>query len=262
MRAALFLVLAGLAAVLPVLVLVVYALAPGWGFPEVLPAQWSLRSLEYLVQAGPELFRQTLSSTAYSLSAVALSLALSLFPARHLARRDFPGKPLLEGLLLVPALTPPMAFSMGVHTVFLRLHLADTFPGVVLALTLFSAPYMLRALIAGFEAMGPDFDRCAANLGAGPLRRLLAVELPLLVPAIVAGGAVVFLVSFSEYFLVYLIGGGSVGSLAGYVFPFLGASNRSLGAALTLLFLVPPLILFALVEGLVGGYYRRRGLSL
>jgi putative spermidine/putrescine transport system permease protein len=71
---------------------------------------------------------------------------------------------------------------------------------------------------------------------------------------------VVFLVAFSEYFLVFLIGGGSVESFTGYLFPVITSSNRGLGALVTLIFLVVPVLLFAGLEMMLGGYFRRRGM--
>jgi putative spermidine/putrescine transport system permease protein len=106
---------------------------------------------------------------------------------------------------------------------------------------MFSYPYMLRALVAEFQTMGEDYGICARNLGAGTLSIMLQIELPLLIPAVIAGGSVVFLVVFSEYFLVFLIGGGSIASFTGTLFPLLNSSNRSLAAILTLIFLCLPI---------------------
>lgn len=68
----------------------------------------------------------------------------------------------------------------------------------------------------------------------------------------------VFLVAFSEYFLVFLIGGGSVASYTGYLFPYLSGGDRTLGSVLTLLFVVVPLVLFVLLDRTLSVYYRRR----
>lgn len=245
---------------LPVAVLALYAVAPGWNFPDLVPTAFNTHALDYVTsQAGP-IARHMLSSVWYSLCAVAAALAMCLGPARHFARRSFRGKALLEAVFLAPALVPSMTFSMGVHYAFIRLGLADTTTGVVLVLTVFSYPYMLRALIAGYQAYGEEYELAAKNLGAGPLARLLRVELPLLLPAVVAGGSVVFLVAFSEYFLVFLIGGGVVASYTGYLFPFLNSSDRATASLLTLLFLVAPVALFLLTDALLTTLYRRRGL--
>lgn len=245
----------------PLGILVIYSLAPGWSFPDLWPQRLDLRALDYAWNQRGEILISLGSSVLYSLATVLLTLALCLWPARLLARRDFTGKTLLEGLLLAPALVPAMTFSMGVHFAFIKVGLADSLAGVILILTVFTYPYMLRALISGFQTFGPEYALCAANLGAGPLSTALRIELPLLLPSLVAGASVVFLVAFSEYFLVFLIGGGAVPSFAGYLFPFLNSSDRATASLLTLVFLAVPLLLFVLLEVSLGRCCRRWGLS-
>lgn len=245
---------------LPVLVLALYAVAPGWTWPNLVPQHYSMRALEYVWQHKAEIGKHIGSSLLYALMTTALSFVLCLVPARHFARRTFKGRAVLEAILLAPALVPVMTFSMGVHHVFIMTGLADTLAGVVLVLTVFCYPYMLRALVAGFSSFGVEYDMCARNLGAGWWLRLTRVELPLLAPAIIAGGSVVFLIAFSDYFLVFLIGGGVVPSFTGYLFPLLNSSDRSLASGLALLFLIIPVVLFLAIELLIARAYRRRGM--
>ncbi len=246
--------------VLPIMVLGVYAFAPGWKFPDILPTHFGGTALRAVGRMGWPLVESIVSSLGYSLLTVGVAFVLSLFPARYLARAEFRGKTVVEGVLLAPALVPSMTFSMGVHYFFIRMGLADTVLGVVLVLTAFSYPYMLRALIAGYCAVGQEYDLCARNLGAGRLMRIVRLDLPLLVPSVIAGGSVVFLVAFSEYFLVFLIGGGSVPSFTGYLFPHLTGADRSVSAVLTIIFLFVPVALFFLIEACVARVYRKRGM--
>jgi len=251
--------------VLPVAVLAVYAVAPGWRFPHLWPERFDMRAVRYVFGPAPEgqggrIVLHLASSLFYSLGAVAVSLVLCLAPARLFARRRFRGKALLEGLLLAPALVPSMTFSMGVHYLFVRLGLSETVAGVVLALTVFTYPFMLRALVTGYQAFGEEYELCARNLGAGPLRRLWRVELPLLLPAAAAGGSVVFLIAFSEYFLVFLIGGGVVPSFTGFLFPLLTSSDRAVASILTLVFLAVPVAMFFVLDALLLRGCRRRGM--
>lgn len=256
----LFLTLLWLLFGLPLPVLALWAAAPGWAWPDLWPAALGGRTATFVLAHRQSIAGALASSTVYSLAAVAVTLCTCLAPARLLAFGRFRGRAALEGLLLAPALLPAMGFALGLYGTLVRLGLADTPAGVVLVLSVVSYPYMLRALASGFETVGPDYGRCAANLGAGPLLRLLAVELPLLLPAAVAGGSVVFLVAFSDYFLVQLVGGGVVASFTGYLFPVLQSPDRGLAAMLSLVFLVVPVTLFVLVEGLVLAVYRRRGM--
>lgn len=245
----------------PVLVLAVQAVAPAWAWPDLLPQVLSPRTLHWLAASWPTVARHLAWSAWYAGLATALCLAVCLLPARALAFGTVPAGPLAEGLLLAPALLPVMGFALGLHGVFVRVGLADSTAAVVLVLAAVSYPYMLRSLMAGWRTVGPDYARCAANLGAKPLRILLTVELPLLLPAAVAGGSVVFLVAFSDYFLVYLVGGGLVPSFTGYLFPVLQSGDRALGALLTLVFMVVPVVLFVVAEGLTMRFMRRRGMG-
>lgn len=261
MKNKLYFALIATLALFPLLILVGYAFAPGWRFPDVIPARFNMQGFDYVFGQWKRILEALGSSLLFSILTVFTTLALCIIPAHHLARAQFKGKSLVEGLLLAPALVPPMTFSMGVHFAFIKLGLIDTTLGVVLVLSTFSYPYMLRALVAGYQSFGEEYELCARNLGAGWWTVLSRVDMPLLMPAMVAGSTVVFLVAFSEYFLVFLIGGGRVASYTGYLFPFLTSSDRSAGAILTLIFLLVPLILFVLMELFISRRYRARGLA-
>ncbi|SHJ57369.1 ABC transporter permease [Halodesulfovibrio aestuarii] len=244
----------------PTAVLVVSLFAPGWTWPDIVPAHYSTKALQSVWQHSNSIMLNLGVSVLYSLTTTLCALALCLLPAYHFARVNFTGKNILQSILLAPALVPAMTFSMGIHHVFIRLSLADTFPGVVLILTIFSYPYMLRALISGFEAYSEEYELCAKNLGASLWMRLRYVTFPLLLPSIIAGSSVVFLVAFSDYYLVFLIGGGVVPSFTGYLFPLITGPDRAMASALTLIFLIVPIVLFVLVELSVRRFYKRAGL--
>lgn len=246
--------------VLPVIVLMLISLAPGWRFPDLWPQAFSLKGIAYLVRHHAQITTAVGASFVFSVLTALVTLLMCVFPASVFARVEFSGKTLLEGLLLTPALVPPMTFAMGLHFIFIKLSLTESFAGVVLVLAMFSYPYMFRALVAGFQTMGVQYRTCALNLGAGSLAVLWRVEMPLLMPAVIAGGSVVFLVAFSEYFLVFLIGGGSVASFTGTLFPLLTSSNRSLAAILTLIFLILPVVLFVVMDTALMRVYRRKGM--
>ena len=257
MRHAPTIIVLALLFLLPVIVLILQAGAPGWRFPELWP-ELTFDGLRFLAARPGPFLTALASSLGYSLATVAVTLAMTFLPAQVLAFRTFPGKNLLEGLLLLPALVPAMTFSMGLHFIFIKFGLADTTPGVILVLAMISYPYMLRALTTGYTLMGREYAVCASNLGASKRRVFLEVELPQLLPAMAAGASVVFLVALSEYFLVFLIGGGSVASFTGNLFPLITSSNRGLGALITMVFLAVPIVLFIALELGLYRYHRKR----
>ena len=243
--------------VIPVVALMVQSGAPGWRWPDLWPTQFTPHAFTHLHAAWPRMLLHLASSTGYALLVTLLTFILCVAPARALAFGHVRGGPVLEGLLLAPALLPAMSFALGLHETLVRVGLADTLPAVVLVLATVSYPYMLRALMAGWLTVGEDYRACAANLGADSLTILWRIELPMLMPAAMAGGSIVFLVAFSDYFLVYLVGGGNIPSFTGYLFPVLQSDDRALGALLTLLFMVVPIALFAVTERLVARHTLR-----
>lgn len=243
---------------LPAALLFIYAFSGPWPYPQIFPSLFSLRSLDYVVSQKEKIFFSLASSFAYSVAAVMLSMTITLLPARLFAWKKFKGKILLESILITPALLPAMLFSMGAHYTFLKAGITDSFFGVVLILTTVSYPYMLRALTAGYISCGEELTICARNLGSGPLQTFFKVEFPILLPSLIAGASIVFLVSFSEYFLVFLIGGGIVPSYSGYLFPFLNSSEHSVSSLLILIFITIPVILFAAMDIILKIYYRKR----
>jgi putative spermidine/putrescine transport system permease protein len=246
--------------VFPLMVLIFYTVSPGWIYPNLLPKSFNFESIRYVRANQFKIVVSLFSSFTYSIFTVIFTFLICILPASVFARSDFRGKRILESLSLAPALVPAITFSVGIHFLFIKIGVADSVGGIVLVLTIFSYPYMLRSLIAGFLAYGSEYDLCARNLGAPLFMRIIKVDIPLLLPSIVAGGTVVFLVAFSEYFLVFLIGGGTVPSYTGYLFPFLNSSDRSIASLLTLLFMVIPISLFFIIDRVVDIIYKKRGM--
>lgn len=244
----------------PLLLLVMIAFGGPWRFPALMPAGLSLRAWHYLLDNAQRIGGALTSSILYSLSTAAICGVLCLAPARTFARDEFRGRIVLETILLAPALLPPIVFVVGLQIVFIRIGLIDNHAGVIVVLTMYSYPYMLRALIAGYRTIPADLTNAATNLGASRRRAILGVELPLLGPALVAGGFIVFLVAFSEYFLVFTVGGGRVASFTAMFVPFLSGADRAIASAMALIFVTIPLSLFVLVDLLVRRAYRRRGM--
>ena len=144
-------------------------------------------------------------------TAVALPLAW-LF-----ARRDFFGKSLFSGALLLPMILPPFVSAVGMKILFARagalstlcmkLGLADgpvdwfgAFPlgGIVLLETLHLFPILYLNLVAALANIDPSLEEAAANLGASPSRIFRRVTLPLAAPGLFAGMALIFVWSFTE----------------------------------------------------------------
>lgn len=237
--------------ILPICLLLLYSISGIWVYPSLLPSTINFRGFSFISNNYRDLLQSIGVTLSYSLCTVVLSFVLTILPASFLSRNNFLGKGLLQGFLLSPVLIPSITFSMGLHWLFIKVGLSDTFFGVVLILTLFSYPYMLRSLITGYSAYSINYDICGKNLGGNIFFRIVHIHLPLLLPSIISGSTIVFLSSFASYFLVFLIGGGRVKSFTGYLIPFLQSEDLNISSILSIIFLIIPLILFVLIERFV-----------
>ncbi len=133
------------------------------------------------------------------------------------ARRSFPGKTLLAGLLLTPMILPPFVGAVGIKMMFARSGALSTllmnlgwvtgpvdwlgrFPlaGIVALEVLHLFPILYLNLVAALANIDPGLEEAAANLGASPARVFGRVTIPLAMPGIFAGLILVFIWSFTE----------------------------------------------------------------
>lgn len=151
-------------------------------------------------------------SLKVALVATAVSLPFAVGIAHVLARRDFPGKQVLNGLVHLPLVLPPVVtgylllLSFGRHApigAFLYDTLGITFifrwTGAALAAGVMGFPLMVRAIRLAIEAVDPKLEQAAATLGATRVAVFATVTLPLILPGIVAGAILGFARGLSEF---------------------------------------------------------------
>lgn len=241
--------------VFPLLLLFLWAFAKSWPWPFLLPRSYGLRGLQYLLSPASGTGAMLVQSACLSLTVMVFTLALSVPAAKALGTYTFKGKHLIHMLILTPLLVPPLTIAMGIHISFIRLGLANTFMGVVLIHLVSCIPYAVRILTHAFELMGDRLEAQARNLGAAPVQVLRYVTLPLLAPALVSAGTLVFIVSFSQYFLTFFIGGGRIITLPMVMFPFVQSGDRMMASLYSLCFIAVCLGAMTAVEGLIRRLY-------
>lgn len=144
--------------------------------------------------------------------AVAFSLPLAVAVAWLLARTEFPGKSIVDGIVHLPLVLPPVVvgylllLTFGVRgpvggwlNEYLGVRLVFTAAGASLATATMAFPLMVRAIRLSIEALDPGLDEAARTLGAGKLDRFFTIALPLILPGILAGGMIAFAASLGEF---------------------------------------------------------------
>ncbi|MDN5332562.1 MAG: putative spermidine/putrescine transport system permease protein [Tepidanaerobacteraceae bacterium] len=241
----------------PMAVLLVWAFAREWPWPHLFPTAFTARGWLYLLSPSTGTLPVLLYSLLLSSVVTFLTLVLSLPAARALAFYEFRGKRAIEVFVLSPMVIPTTAIAMGIHVNFIRLGLADTLWGVVLVHLLPCLPYGIRILTGVFSALGDRIEQQARVLGACRLKTYLYVTLPLISPGLVTAGIMVFIVSFSQYFLTFLIGGGRVVTFSMLLFPFIQGGDRHLSAVFSLAFIGTVLLWVFALEALVRRWVRK-----
>lgn len=254
--------IAALLALGALVVLALWSVAWRWSFPQALPESWSLR---LWAAPGQGWGGDAVTTLGLGLASAGLALALAigwLEAEDRLARRTP-----LAALLALPLLVPQIAFLQGLNVAFLSAGLPPGVAAVVWAHLLFVFPYVLIALGGPWRALDPGLIRSAASLGAGPVRRLWAVKLPILLRPILTAAAVGFAVSIAQYLPTLFMGGGRVVTLTTEAVALSSASDRRVAAVYAVLQGALPLLAFgaavllpALVQrnraGLTGGMIR------
>ncbi|HEY3367872.1 MAG TPA: ABC transporter permease subunit [Symbiobacteriaceae bacterium] len=239
---------------LPLVPLVLWSVAFGWRWPDLLPAAWSFRAWHYLGSPPAGLGPAVAESLFIALAVTLLALLIGVPAGKALGTCTFRGRRAVEFLFYLPIMVPGASAAMGLQPWLIRLGLTDRPAGVVLVHLIPALPYLIRAATAGYAALDPLVEQQARTLGATPAQAWRLVVLPALAPALAAGAGLVFIISLSQYLLTLLIGGGKVVTLPLLLFPFISGGDRAIGAALSLVFTVPGLLLFWLLDAWLRRY--------
>ncbi|MCZ2149669.1 MAG: ABC transporter permease subunit [Bryobacterales bacterium] len=237
-----------LIAVLPVLVLAAWSLSRGWLWPALLPRAWSLRAWRYAASPLSGVPQSLAVSIFIALIVAALAVLLAVPAARAIALHSFRGRQAVLFILLLPVLAPPVASAMGVHSLFIRLGLAETVFGVILVHLIPAVPYSTLMMVGAFSRFETDQEAVARTLGASTYHVWLRVTLPALAPGIAVSAVFAFLISWSQYLLTLLVGGGQVRTLPLSLIAFQTSGDDAVAAALALLYLAPAVFLFLAVS--------------
>ncbi len=161
---------------------------------------------------GPQEWTAIWLSLRVAIVATLATLPVAVGIAYLLARKSFPGRQLLNGLVHLPLVLPPVVTGYLLLVLFgtqgplggllaqtLGISFAFRWTGAALAAGIMAFPLMVRAIRLGFEAVDPGLEDAAATLGASRWRVWRTVTLPLVIPAILAGAVLGFAKALGEF---------------------------------------------------------------
>jgi putative spermidine/putrescine transport system permease protein len=242
-----------LALVLPFVAFALNAFSRQWFYPQLVPKTWSLQAWERIFAARSRLPEALLNSASLAIAVTLASIVIGLPAARALGMYRFRGKRLLEFLIFVPTMVPSLAVGMGLNISFLRLGLAGTWLGVGLVHLVPVMPYVVLTLAGVFANYDPAYEEQARTLGARPPVVFWLITLPAIWPGLVTAGLFAFLISWSQYTLTLLIGGGRIIAMPVLLFSSASGGDNANIAAQALLFVGPVLLILLLTSRYLSG---------
>ena len=161
---------------------------------------------------GPQEWTAIMLSLRVALVATLAALPVAIWVAYILARKSFPGRQILNGIVHLPLVLPPVVTGYLLLVLFgqqgpvgaplndiFGISLAFRWTGAALAAAIMAFPLMVRAIRLGFEAVDTGLEDAAATLGASRWRVMATVTLPLVLPGILAGGILGFAKALGDF---------------------------------------------------------------
>jgi ABC-type glycerol-3-phosphate transport system permease component len=141
------------------------------------------------------------NSVIVDVTATAVALVLAALAAYAIARLPLPGKGAVLGLVLVVSMFPQISIVTPLYQFMQRLHLLDTYQGLSGVYIGLSLPLMVYILWGHFRSIPAEIDEAAKIDGAGPLRALWSVVIPVALPGVVPAVLLGFIASWNELML-------------------------------------------------------------
>jgi molybdate transport system permease protein len=206
---------------------------------------------------------------------VVLLVPIGIWAGRRLAYRRFPGKGVVEALVMLPLVLPPTVLGYYLLVAFgaaspigaawqalFGRQLVFTFEGLLLASVIFNLPFAIQPMQRAFEAILPEVREAASCCGMQPWKALLKVELPLAWPGILTAMVLSFAHTLGEFGIVLMVGGsipGETRTVAIAIYDRVQAFDDASAARMSALLLVISLATIALTFAFSSRIGRRLG---
>lgn len=215
---------------------------------------WSTRWFEELATADAWR-RSIINSLIIGFGTTALSVALGTAASLGLRHRMVLLSSALKTLFLLPMVVPAVVLGVGMQVLFVRLGIANSYIGVIVAHTVVAIPFVVVSVSAALAGIDKRVELAAQSLGASPTTVLRRVTFPLAMPGIISGAVLSFATSLDEVVLTLFVAGPNQRTLARQMFSTI-RENISPAIAAAAFILIAGTVLIG-VMGIVIARYRK-----
>lgn len=127
-----------------------------------------------------------------------ISTTLGVLGSLAMVRYDFPGKSLIATALIAPILVPEVVLAVALLLFLGAMGIPKSFPLLLAGHVIFTLPFVVLVVQARLVAVKREYEEAAMSLGAGPIETFFQITLPLILPAVLAGGLFAFTISFDD----------------------------------------------------------------
>lgn len=181
---------------------------------------WTGFSLDWYLQVmdNDNILRATRNSLIIASGATVLSTLFATMAALAMSGRRFRGQAVINAMLGLPLLVPEIVTAVATLLFFLALGLELGLTTVLIAHTVFCIPFAYLPIRARLAGLDPRLAEAAADLYAGPFATFRRVTLPLILPGILSGAMLAFIVSLDDFVITFFVAGAGATTLPVYIF--------------------------------------------
>jgi sulfate transport system permease protein len=213
--------------------------------------------------AALESFRVTLTTSA---AVMVINVFCGLLVAWVLVRDDFVGKGLIDAIIDLPFALPTIVTSLVMLALYgknspVGVHLQHTPPGVAMALTFVTLPFVVRSVQPVLMEIDREAEEAAAGLGASGRKIFTSIVLPSLLPALLSGAGMVFARAIGEFGSVITIGGAVPGKTevsSQWIRSLIENDDRAGAAAISIVLLSTSFFVLLILRTLGGRRIKRQ----
>jgi putative spermidine/putrescine transport system permease protein len=210
------------------------------------PEGFTLKWYEYVLSDG-RYFEPLMNSLLVAAIATIVSLIIGTMVSIAVVRYRFKLKGAVNSLFLAPLIVPSLLLGIGLLMFFSKLGITDAYVRLTAAHCVLTVPYVVRSVVASLGRINPSIEEASKILGASPIKTIFLVTLPLIKPALIAGGFFAFIISFDELVVGLFLTSSSVTTLPLLIYSDIQFNlNPSISAISSLL------ILGTIIIGVIG----------
>lgn len=162
--------------------------------------------------------RTIINSLIIASGTTVLATVLGTAASMGLRHRGVPFQGSIRTMFLLPMVVPAVVLGVGMQVLFVRIGIASTYVGVLVAHTVVAIPFVIISVSGALAGIDGRVERAASSLGASPTTVFRRVTLPLAMPGILSGAALAFAISLDEVVLTLFVAGPNQRTLARQMF--------------------------------------------